>query len=704
MKSNNPNDDIQYRSATLRKRQGDDDSGDVYELILSSDEPCEVWHGILEVLDHSSSAVDGEWMRSGHAPLLWMHRRDEQLGIVNEFNLEEHQSKVVVRFGESTLAKEKRADVDAEVLVNASVGYRILEEKLVESKDGVDTWRVTKWKPIEASLVTIPADETCGFRGEANRTLSKGKRAHYGDDFTNHHPKQPTPPMAEPNANPDDGGQRTADPPATPPAAPPAAPPATPATPAPDVTVVRQTAVTEERERISQITQIGADWGCETEAQEAIRNGDEVTKFQATVLKVAKGRAGSISGQQVGATPKEMQRYSLAKVIQGLVYEQAQPGSGHLRKMAPFECELSDAMTEAGAENRRGGLIVPTEVILNGYVPRAAHLQGPWADARKINLKDVQAARARIDASGAGMDDAQRSLVSVTLTGGGQTDTANTIVELELLDEMFIESLREEAVLLGLGVTMLGGLRGNVEIPMELLNPEFYTITEDQEPTEGDYTLGSFQLTFKSIGARIPFTRQAMKQTTPQIETLLTNSLRKGAALKVESLLYTGAGSATEPEGILNAAGVGSVLTAGTFSWAKLLEFRRSLGQANAGTSGAVGITNTNVGTHLMETEKSTGTGKYLADYADAPGTLRSGIGPVYESELVPNNLGAGTDKSAFLYGHPSSLFVGFWGGMELVRDEATKVASGGIVLRVFQDFDAKVSQAAKWAVATDLD
>ena len=61
------------------------------------------------------------------------------------------------------------------------------------------------------------------------------------------------------------------------------------------------------------------------------------------------------------------------------------------------------------------------------------------------------------------------------------------------------------------------------------------------------------------------------------------------------------------------------------------------------------------------------------------------------------------TDKTAFLYGHPDALMVGMWGVFEIARDEATKVATGGVVLRVFQDVDCKVAQPARWAAAIDL-
>jgi hypothetical protein len=60
--------------------------------------------------------------------------------------------------------------VDDGILVNVSTGYRVHEMVLEKQSDSGDTYRVTDWEPLEASLVGIPADPTVGVGRSAPRS------------------------------------------------------------------------------------------------------------------------------------------------------------------------------------------------------------------------------------------------------------------------------------------------------------------------------------------------------------------------------------------------------------------------------------------------------------------------------------------------------------------------------------------------------
>ena len=66
-----------------------------------------------------------DFLASGNACLLWMHRKDQLLGIIESALIVGDNVEVTVRFGESEFALEKKRDVDAGVLKNVSVGFRI---------------------------------------------------------------------------------------------------------------------------------------------------------------------------------------------------------------------------------------------------------------------------------------------------------------------------------------------------------------------------------------------------------------------------------------------------------------------------------------------------------------------------------------------------------------------------------------------------
>lgn len=137
------------------------DAEKTYTLSFSSEEPYQRWWGI-EVLGHKAGEVDMDWIASGHAPLLLQHDHDKQIGVIESAKIEGGRGTAVVRFGRSALAQEIKQDVDDGIRSNVSVGYQIQDMKLVESKNDINTYRVTRWMPFENSIVSIPADQTVG--------------------------------------------------------------------------------------------------------------------------------------------------------------------------------------------------------------------------------------------------------------------------------------------------------------------------------------------------------------------------------------------------------------------------------------------------------------------------------------------------------------------------------------------------------------
>ena len=51
-------------------------------------------------------------------------------------------------------------------------------------------------------------------------------------------------------------------------------------------------------------------------------------------------------------------------------------------------------------------------------------------------------------------------------------------------------------------------------------------------------------------------------------------------------------------------------------------------------------------------------------------------------------------DAGSILFGDFSQLMFGMWGALDVVPDRATKVKSGGLVMRLFQDVDVAVRHA----------
>lgn len=137
------------------------------ELAWSSEEPYGRWFG-MEILDHAPGSVRMDRMTDG-APLLLQHDPDRQIGVIQSARIDKDKvGRAVVRFSRSPLGDEIMQDVADGIRTKVSVGYMVHEMRLEETADDGDTYRVTDWEPIEASIVSIPADNSVGVGRDHN--------------------------------------------------------------------------------------------------------------------------------------------------------------------------------------------------------------------------------------------------------------------------------------------------------------------------------------------------------------------------------------------------------------------------------------------------------------------------------------------------------------------------------------------------------
>ncbi len=157
--------EIQRRFIALDAKDAAEDS---FTLSFSSETPVAQHYGD-EVLSHRDGAADLSRLNDS-APLLFNHQVNELLGVVERAVIENGKGRAVVRWGTSPEAEAKRKDVAAGVLRNVSVGYSIDE---AESDDQGRTL-VTRWTPVEISLVSLASDPNVGI-GRSHPAYSTSK-------------------------------------------------------------------------------------------------------------------------------------------------------------------------------------------------------------------------------------------------------------------------------------------------------------------------------------------------------------------------------------------------------------------------------------------------------------------------------------------------------------------------------------------------
>lgn len=298
------------------------------ELSFSSEIELERWPGMLEVLSHEAGAVELDRLNNG-APLLFNHDLDEVLGVVESASIgADRKGRAVVRFGNSERASEVFRDVQDGILRNVSVGYRIKEIKLDESREDVDRYMVRKWEPYEVSIVTVPADTSVGV----GRSLKNST-----------HPK-----TMKLNSDAPEGGAQ-----------------------APDIELVRseagKQAVASEQARVAAILDAGNQFGQRELAEKALREGASLEQFRVMLLdEVSKSNKRVVESSKIGMGDKEARSFSLVKLLRALAAENPEDRK-KFAEQAAFELEACRAASDRyHGQVRDNGTVLPVEVMLSG--------------------------------------------------------------------------------------------------------------------------------------------------------------------------------------------------------------------------------------------------------------------------------------------------------------------------------------------------
>lgn len=625
------------------RAEGADESRTV-EISFSSETPVERWYGI-EVLVHQKKAVRLGRMQDGGAVLV-DHRTPDHVGVVERVWIENGRGKAVIRFGKSARASEIWQDVVDGIRRFISVGYWVhaWEES---KKDGITTYRITDWEPLEISIVAVPADASVGV-GRAAEDSTEEDSA--GNDTRERKGNQMTVEVVDRGVNPP---------------------------PAPlDEGAIRRSAASAERERVRVILELGARFQRMTEAQEYVEKGSTAEEFRTWLLdQVGTGSAPQPSTptdggvRQLGLTDKERKRFSFFRLVNFL-----HTRSQSAEREAAFELEACDAWAkETDREPHDRGAVIPPDILYGG----GGFLRTPG----------IIRERPAFGATG-------QRLVSDTGEGADMTPVVHD-------GASFIDLLRAATPVTS-NAMMLTGLSGDVRIPKQTGGAAASFGAESGALSEQTATFGQILFTPHRLGAFTEVTRRAIIQFTPAIEDLLRLDLLIAIAQKLEQVAIEG-GGANEPTGILGTGGVGDVNIAtdgGALTWAKVVEFETLVDTANALIANMAFVTTPGVVGHLKTTPIMAGFPTFLMANGEANGY------PVLRTTNVPNDLtkGGGSALHAAIFGNWSDLIIAFWDTIEVIVNPYSKDTEGIIRITVQHESDMQVRRAQSFAICNEID
>ena len=272
------------------------------------------------------------------------------------------------------------------------------------------------------------------------------------------------------------------------------------------------------------------------------------------------------------------------------------------------------------------------------------------------------------------------------------TFTANSGTELvgtDHLGDSFIDALRGINLAMMLGADVITGLVGNVDIPATDGDGNYYWIDEGEDGTESNIPTRTVALKSKTIAGAVAVTRRLLKQSDPSVEAMLMRQMQLGASIGIDNAVFSGV--AKGPTGILKTTGINAVkiATAGKITWAELVALETACAADDALVDNMAYVGHSNMIGHCKSTSRDAGSGLMLME-----GNQINGYNAYRKN---------GMDTTDLLFGNFADVVIGMWGVLDIVADKSTKAASGGLVMRVFQDVDAEVKRAKSFSkVVTD--
>ena len=618
--------------------------GRTFEFPFSSEYPVERYFG-KEVLKHDDRSVDFSRLNSGAAPLLWNHDPDRHIGIVERAYIDKETKRAYakVRFSRNKFASEVLEDVKDGILRGISFGYQI---KNMEEDDG--TFIADDWAVHEVSITPIPADPTVGIGRSlisSNEDLSDPSQPNT-INIDNKSPEEEIRSAAT-TASPsvpsmEEKSQETVVDTATAVEAPEPVLEKVERSAEVDVAAEVKRALEEEQVRTSSIYAVCRQHGADDLTQGFIKDGKSVSEVNGEILDLISKRSEAsntpirstdMSSNEVGLEAKEVKRFSFLRALHAL----SNPADRQAQDAASFEREVSEEASKRYGKPANG-ILVPNEVL-------------------------------------------KRDLTVGTATAGGN------LVADDLLAGSFIDILRNRMAIMQAGTTVLSGLTGNISIPRQTAASTSYWVGEGSAPTESQQAFDQVNMTPKTLGGFVDFSRRTLLQASIDVEQFVRGDLAKVLALELDRAGIYGTGSSNQPTGLTQTTGIGTqtITTYGTF--AEYIGMETDVASANADAGALKYIVNAAARGALKSTEKASNTAQFVWE-----GNEINGYPALVSNQLANNDV---------LFGDFSQLVLGTWSGVDLTVDPYAGATSGNVRVIALQDVDFAVKQPGAFCYGT---
>lgn len=270
----------------------------------------------------------------------------------------------------------------------------------------------------------------------------------------------------------------------------------------------------------------------------------------------------------------------------------------------------------------------------------------------------------------------------------GQSVTADGEALAETRPNMYMPQLTNKLAVQNLGATVLTGLVGKVPVVSSTAIAAEWA-TEGKEVAVKKVNWAKQMLTPKRNVTRVAVTKDLLHQTSYDVEAYLMRLMQTAHNELVEAGVI--AGAVDGPTGILKTTGVKVIDAAGPITWKHIVDLETAVNENNA-SKGRLGyLTNAKVWGAMKTTPKTEGQDRFIME--ETAGNRINGY-PADWTNIVPS-----ADGSSMIFGNWEDLFIGEWGGFDLVVDPFTQAGSAQTVITINAWNDALVAEPKSFAV-----
>jgi HK97 family phage major capsid protein len=329
------------------------------------------------------------------------------------------------------------------------------------------------------------------------------------------------------------------------------------------------------------------------------------------------------------------------------------------------------------------------------------HLEGVELEIHQETVKRAHDAGVNITGVAIPIPDSQKRADGHTVTQDAGAYGANLVAE-DLGSP--IEFLRPKPILESLGARMITGLQGDVAFPT---NDGGITATWEGEVATVSATknaIGKKTMQPNRLAVHCLVSLQNLFQSSVDLERFTVEDINAVVANEFDAKAINGSGLNNQPTGILNVAGINSVVggTNGAApSWAHVVDLETKVYIANANAARMAYLINPATKGRLKQTKHTAGDLNYLMGPDNTINGYNVGV-----SNLVPSDLSKGTADpvSAAVFGDFSQLIMGQWGFYDLTVDNVSRKVDGYVALIVNTFLDCLVRQDKAFSAIKDWD